>query len=94
MMVMEHEHKLQVLKLCIDLAIAFRLGIQVFYHVKERKPLELVGFAFCLSKDKFFDTIILNQHLNDNFINYNGILWKIQQKDLHIFQTQICGISS
>jgi hypothetical protein len=45
--------------------------------MKERKPFELVGFALCLSKDKFFDTIILNQHLNENFINYIGILWKI-----------------
>jgi hypothetical protein len=76
-MVMKHEQKLQVLKLCTDLAIAFRLGIQVFYHMKERKPFELVGFALCLFRDNFFDTTILNQHLNENFINYNGILWKI-----------------
>lgn len=95
-MVMKHEQKLQVLKLCIDLAVAFRLGIQVFYHMKKRKPFELVAYAvkfsLCLSKYNFFDTTILNQHLNDNTINYNEILWKIQQKSLHIFQTQICGI--
>lgn len=76
-MIMKHEQKLQVLKLCIDLAVAFRLGIQIFYHMKEKKPFELVGFVLCLSKDEFFDTTILNQHLNDNFINCNGILWKI-----------------
>jgi hypothetical protein len=52
-MVMKHEQKLQVLKLCTDLAIAFRLGIQVFYHMKERKPFELVGFALCLFKEIF-----------------------------------------
>ncbi len=74
------------------MAVAFKLGIQVFYHMKEIKPFELLGFALCLSKDNFFDTTILNQHLNDNTINYNGILWKILQKSLCIFQTQICGI--
>jgi hypothetical protein len=83
-MIMKHEQKFEVLKLCIDLAVAFRLGIQVFYHMKERKPFELVGYALCLSKDEFFGTTILNQHLNDNFINYNGISLKHSMYDLLI----------
>jgi hypothetical protein len=80
MMVMKHEQKLHGLKLCIDLVVAFRLGIQVLYHMKEIKPFEIDGFALCLFKNKFFDTTILNRHLNDNTINYNGILWNLKKK--------------
>lgn len=38
-MIMKHEQKLQVLKLCIDLAVAFRLGIQVFLSYERKKTL-------------------------------------------------------